>query len=168
MTSPYWCPPSRLCLLQHWLRWWLCAGQAISHYLNQWWSILLTHIFVTWTWWCHNLSWPLLVKGLQMTIASIHKDAQTMRSGSFARAKWLLFCSRHFQMHFFSMKIGEWLFEFAWILFAWLWLKISQHIIRRWPGAVMQQATDWTSADKGITGPQWVKISWKPYLARSH
>ena len=27
----------QLIIFQHWLRWWLGAGQATSHYLNQWW-----------------------------------------------------------------------------------------------------------------------------------
>ena len=26
-------------IFQHWFRWWLGAGQATSHYLNQWWSV---------------------------------------------------------------------------------------------------------------------------------
>ena len=32
---------------QHWFRWWIGAKQVASHYLNQRWSILLTHIGVT-------------------------------------------------------------------------------------------------------------------------
>ena len=32
---------------QHWFRWWLGAKKATSHYLNQWWSSLLMHIWVT-------------------------------------------------------------------------------------------------------------------------
>ena len=32
---------------QHWFWLWLGADQATSHYLNQWWSCLLTHICVT-------------------------------------------------------------------------------------------------------------------------
>ena len=27
----------QLTIFQHWFRWWLGAGQATSHYLNQWW-----------------------------------------------------------------------------------------------------------------------------------
>ena len=26
----------RLTIFHHWFRWWLCAGQATSHYLNKW------------------------------------------------------------------------------------------------------------------------------------
>ena len=37
----------QLTIIQHWFRLWLGAGQATSHYLNQWWLILLTHICVT-------------------------------------------------------------------------------------------------------------------------
>ena len=33
-------------IFQHWFRWWLGAGQATSHYLNQCWYDLLTHICV--------------------------------------------------------------------------------------------------------------------------
>ena len=29
----------QLTIFQHWFRWWLGAGQATSHYLNQWWSV---------------------------------------------------------------------------------------------------------------------------------
>ena len=29
----------QLTIFQHWLRWWLGAGQATSHYLNQWWLV---------------------------------------------------------------------------------------------------------------------------------
>ena len=36
-----------LTIFQHWFRQWLGADQATSHYLNQWWLILLTHICVT-------------------------------------------------------------------------------------------------------------------------
>ena len=38
----------KLTIFQHWFRWWLGAGQATSHYLNQWMMVsLLTHICVT-------------------------------------------------------------------------------------------------------------------------
>ena len=37
----------QLTLIHHWLRLWLGADQATSHYLNQWWSNLLMHICVT-------------------------------------------------------------------------------------------------------------------------
>ena len=29
----------RLSISQHWFRYWLCADQATSHYLNQWWLV---------------------------------------------------------------------------------------------------------------------------------
>ena len=29
---------------QYWLRYWLCAAQVSSHYLNQWWPSILTHV----------------------------------------------------------------------------------------------------------------------------
>ena len=32
---------------QHWFRWWPGAEQAVSHYLNQWWTSLLMYICVT-------------------------------------------------------------------------------------------------------------------------
>ena len=42
-------------ILQHWVRWWLGADQATSHYLNQWWPIPPTYICSTgerWVkWW---------------------------------------------------------------------------------------------------------------------
>ena len=41
----------KLTIFQHWFRWWLGAGQATSHYLNQWWSSLLTYTCM-----CHSAS----------------------------------------------------------------------------------------------------------------
>ena len=32
-------PGVKLTIFQHWFRKWLGAGQATSHYLNQWWSV---------------------------------------------------------------------------------------------------------------------------------
>ena len=32
-------PRVQLTIFQHWFRWWLGAGQATSHYLNQWWLV---------------------------------------------------------------------------------------------------------------------------------
>ena len=37
----------QLTIVHNWFRWWLCADQATSHYLYQWWYILLTQICVT-------------------------------------------------------------------------------------------------------------------------
>ena len=37
----------QLTIVQYWFRQWHGADQATSHYLNQWWSSLLTHIRVT-------------------------------------------------------------------------------------------------------------------------
>ena len=42
-----WVTRVQLTILQHWFIWWLGVGQATSHYLNQWWSALLTHVCVT-------------------------------------------------------------------------------------------------------------------------
>ena len=39
-------PRVQLTIFQHWFRWWLGAVQATSHYLNQCWHSLLTHICV--------------------------------------------------------------------------------------------------------------------------
>ena len=36
----------QLIILQHWFRKWLGAEPATSHYLNQWWPTLVTHICV--------------------------------------------------------------------------------------------------------------------------
>ena len=33
--------------IQHWFRYWFCTGLATSHYLNQWWPILMKHVWVT-------------------------------------------------------------------------------------------------------------------------
>ena len=37
----------QLTTFKHWFRWWLGADQATSHYLNQWWHRLPTHICIT-------------------------------------------------------------------------------------------------------------------------
>ena len=36
-----------LSVSQHWFREWLCAQQAISNYLNEWWPSLLMHIYAS-------------------------------------------------------------------------------------------------------------------------
>ena len=36
----------QLIISQHWFWWWLGSEQAISHYVNRWWPIALTHICV--------------------------------------------------------------------------------------------------------------------------
>ena len=41
-------PRVQLTINQHWLGQWLGAGQATSHYLNQWWRSFITHI-------CHSV-----------------------------------------------------------------------------------------------------------------
>ena len=38
----------QLTIIQNWFRKWLVACSATSHYLNQWWPKLLTHICVIW------------------------------------------------------------------------------------------------------------------------
>ena len=41
-------------------------GLITSHYLNQWWQSLLTHICVTWSWWDNTkslLTWKLALGG---------------------------------------------------------------------------------------------------------
>ena len=57
----------QLTIFQHWLRWWLGADQATSHYLNQWWldyrriyaSLGLNEFKCPWifAWW----NWPVNV-----------------------------------------------------------------------------------------------------------
>ena len=43
-------PGVQLIITQHWFRKWLGAGQATSHYLNQWWPSALMYICITH--WC--------------------------------------------------------------------------------------------------------------------
>ena len=38
---------AQLTIFQHWFRQWLGADQGTSHYLNQWWPTLVTHICVS-------------------------------------------------------------------------------------------------------------------------
>ena len=40
-------PEIQLTICQHWCRWWFGAEQVTSHYLNQWWPGLVTHLCVT-------------------------------------------------------------------------------------------------------------------------
>ena len=54
----------QLTIFQHWFRLWLGAGQATSHYLNQWWSSLLTHICVSRPQWV-NYSWSSISPNLK-------------------------------------------------------------------------------------------------------
>ena len=44
----------QLTVFHHWFRWWLGAGQATSHYLNQWWLTFTDHICVTRPQWVIN------------------------------------------------------------------------------------------------------------------
>ena len=44
-TAIYWWESLTIC--QHWFRWWLGAEQVPSDYLNEWWSISLTHLWIT-------------------------------------------------------------------------------------------------------------------------
>ena len=37
----------KLTIFHHWFRKWLGADQATSHYLNQWWPMLSTHIYAS-------------------------------------------------------------------------------------------------------------------------
>ena len=39
-----------------WFKWWLGAEQVTSHYLNQWWLSLLTHICITRPQWVNRIS----------------------------------------------------------------------------------------------------------------
>ena len=47
-------PMVKLIVCQHWFRKWLGTTQVTSHYLNQWWPRLLTHIWVTRPQWINN------------------------------------------------------------------------------------------------------------------
>ena len=55
-----------LTISNYWLRWWLGAEQATSHYLNQWWSSILMHmcfelVMVCCTDACLYVPWPLCI-----------------------------------------------------------------------------------------------------------
>ena len=56
-------PRVHLTIFQHWSRWWLGAVQATSHYLNQCWHRLPTHIWVPRPQWV-NLSHRFIVNFL--------------------------------------------------------------------------------------------------------
>ena len=55
-------PRVQLTTFQHWFRKWLGAGQATSHYLNQWWLILTMYRCVTLPKWVNRgvawTKWP--------------------------------------------------------------------------------------------------------------
>ena len=46
----------QLTISKRWVRWWLGAREASSHYLNKWCPRLLTHVWVTRPWWLRNLT----------------------------------------------------------------------------------------------------------------
>ena len=56
--SNVFCWMFKLTVFQHWFWQWLGTGQATSHYLNQWWPSILTHICVTWPQWV-NINWAI-------------------------------------------------------------------------------------------------------------
>ena len=45
----------QLIILQHWFRKWPGADQATSHFLNQWWPTLVTHICVSRSQWLKGM-----------------------------------------------------------------------------------------------------------------
>ena len=58
-------PKVQLTIFQHWLRWWLDAVQATSHYLNQWWLFYRSFTRPQWDNWTHSnkLQWNLNQNG---------------------------------------------------------------------------------------------------------
>ena len=56
-------PMVQLTIWLHWFRWWLGADKATSHYVNQWWSNVLTHII------CHSAF--IIIHGLVMPYGDI-------------------------------------------------------------------------------------------------
>ena len=66
----------QLMIFQHWFRWWLGAGQATSHYLNQWWHSLLTQICITLPQWVKIWTSQEPIKWLR----DIHRIVKTGRN----------------------------------------------------------------------------------------
>ena len=62
----------QLTIIQHWVRYWFGANQAPSHYLNQWWPILPTHICVARPQWVNNPTLPHLVGRHQIKTNQSH------------------------------------------------------------------------------------------------
>ena len=64
----------QLTTYQHWFRWWLGAGQATSHCLNQWWlHYQCIYICVTLPQWVNSL-WPsdaIRRQGTESTLAQV-------------------------------------------------------------------------------------------------
>ena len=60
----------------HWFGWWLGTKQATSHYLNQWWPSLLTHICV---------SGPQCVRSIKQTVSL----QMPLLSVTYMRVVWL-------------------------------------------------------------------------------
>ena len=54
----------QLIITELWFRKWLGAGQATSHYLNQWWPSLMTHVRFTWPQWVKSLETGLSLEKL--------------------------------------------------------------------------------------------------------
>ena len=67
-----------LSICQHWFRWWLGTQRATSHYLNQYWPNLLTHICFTRPQWVKSLS-----PGQNWMVAILH----TIFSDEFSSTK---------------------------------------------------------------------------------
>ena len=49
-------------VFQHWFRKCLEAGQLTSHYLNQWWPSVLTHVSLSWPQWVNNTHYVFIAK----------------------------------------------------------------------------------------------------------
>ena len=81
-------PRVQLTRFQQWVRWWLDAVQATSHYLNQWWLVYrrlneLSHCLASQIWvtvdhtitWCHKtINLYLNLKIVYLTRKNIHTN----------------------------------------------------------------------------------------------
>ena len=66
----------QLIIFHDWFRQWLGADQATSHYLNQWWFRLLTHICVTRSQWVKRQQVPLWQDAWQMPAIQVDRICQ--------------------------------------------------------------------------------------------
>ena len=76
----------QLTIFQHWLRQWLCADQATSHYLNQWWLVYRRMYGLTY---CSHLASDILVNnGLGIYICMYdRRQAITWTNGELRSAE---------------------------------------------------------------------------------
>ena len=111
-----------LMINHHWFRWWVFAEQGTSHYLNQWWHSLLTHM-------CNLASMGELEDVAAVFFYFLKIGFWTHDAEKYLRHS-LWNCSHDNAREASPMR--------------------TQHWFRQWLGAIRQQAITWANVDTDL------------------